>query len=75
MALRVTLWRQRARDFSISHVGYKENSKPIVVVFVGSLAKHFQGCKSHSSINTTIFIYIEMVLTDLFSIASEETLT
>jgi hypothetical protein len=63
MTLRVTLWGQRARDFSISYVGDKQNSsdkqnsKPIVVLFVGCLAKHFQGCISHSNINTSIFIY------------------
>jgi hypothetical protein len=43
MSLRITLWGQRAKDFSISDVGNKEDSKPIVVLFVGCLAKQFQG--------------------------------
>jgi hypothetical protein len=41
--LRVTLWGQRAKDFSIDNVYNKDEAKPIVVLFVGCLAKHFQG--------------------------------
>jgi hypothetical protein len=43
MSLRITPWGQQAKDFSISDSGSKEDLKPIVVLFVGCLAKHFQG--------------------------------
>jgi hypothetical protein len=43
MSLRKTLWEQRAKDFSINDISTKEDSKPIVVLLVGCLAKHSQG--------------------------------
>jgi hypothetical protein len=39
----VTLWGQRAQDFSINSVCGERDGKPIVALFVGCLAKHFQG--------------------------------
>jgi hypothetical protein len=49
MSLRITLWGQRAKDFSIGGVGNEEDSKPIGVLFVGCLAKYFQGLLNHGS--------------------------
>jgi hypothetical protein len=58
MSLRITLWGQRAKDFSISDVVDKDSSKLIVILLVGCLAKHFQG--STSSVCLKIGIPISM---------------
>jgi hypothetical protein len=41
-SLRLTVWGQRAKDFSIRSVYDEENAKPIIVLFVSCLAKHFK---------------------------------
>jgi hypothetical protein len=45
-SIRVTLWGQRAKDFSIntaSVVSDEADAKPIVVLFVGCLVKKIKG--------------------------------
>jgi hypothetical protein len=42
-SIRVTLWGQRAKDFSIDDVSSEVDAKSIVVLFVGCLVKKFKG--------------------------------
>jgi hypothetical protein len=41
--VRVTLWAERARAFKLENVYDPLEQKPIVTLFVGCLAKKFQG--------------------------------
>jgi hypothetical protein len=41
--LRITLGGQRDKDFSIDSIYNKDDAKPIFIMLVGCLAKHFQG--------------------------------
>jgi len=48
-SLQLTLWGQRAKDLSIHGVYSEKPAKPIVVLFVGCLAKHFKACTTRRS--------------------------
>jgi hypothetical protein len=43
VTLRVTLWGQRAKEFSINSISVQEDAKPIVALFVGCLPKQYKG--------------------------------
>lgn len=42
-SLKITLWGDQASGFSIDNVCNESNNKPIVIMFVGCLAKQFKG--------------------------------
>jgi hypothetical protein len=42
-SLKITLWGDQASGFSIDNVCNQSNNKPIVIMFVGCLAKQFKG--------------------------------
>jgi hypothetical protein len=58
ITMRVTLWAERARAFKLENVYDPLEQKPIVTLFVGCLAKNFQGkYKSDQHCLLLIFSY------------------
>jgi hypothetical protein len=46
--LQVTLWGQRAKKFAVKDIDSGEATKPILVLFVGYLAKHLKGTTAYT---------------------------
>ncbi|KAL5663204.1 hypothetical protein ACJX0J_023312, partial [Zea mays] len=56
-SLKITLWGDQASGFSIDNVCNESNNKPIVIMFVGCLAKQFKGQSYLSSTTATTWYF------------------
>ncbi|ONL94453.1 hypothetical protein ZEAMMB73_Zm00001d028000 [Zea mays] len=56
-SLKITLWGDQASGFSIDNVCNQSNNKPIVIMFVGCLAKQFKGQSYLSGTTTTTWYF------------------
>ncbi|PWZ19713.1 hypothetical protein Zm00014a_007472 [Zea mays] len=56
-SLKITLWGDQASGFSIDNVCNQSNNKPIVIMFVGCLAKQFKGQSYLSGTTATTWYF------------------
>ncbi|PWZ53669.1 Ferredoxin--NADP reductase, chloroplastic [Zea mays] len=56
-SLKITLWGDQASGFSIDNVCNESNNKPIVIMFVGCLAKQFKGQSYLSGTTATTWYF------------------